>query len=87
MFAAGARKIWRVVMTRVDLTKPTGWSAVALLGSPLFIGGYLLTVVAIPPQTVHAQIVEPVERATRVAIQLCDDLPVDTFCCGKLDRC
>ena len=77
MVADIVRNICNVVLSNVtDLTKPALWSSVAVLGTPLFLGGYLLTSLAIPMQTVHAEIAEVVARPAHIAVGLCNQFAV-----------
>jgi len=81
MVADIARNIREVVLSNVtDLTKRALWSSVAVLGAPLFFGGYLMSSLGIPPQTAHAETVEVVD----LAIGLCDQHPVND---GNSDQC
>jgi hypothetical protein len=73
-----ARNIRKVLLSHLaDLTTRAVVGSVAVLGTPLFVGGYLIASFGFPAQTVNAQIVEAVATPSSPAIMLCDQLGVN----------
>jgi hypothetical protein len=73
-----ARNIRKVLLSNItDLTQRAVAGSVTVLGTPLFIVGYLTASVGIPAQTVNAEIVEAVATSSSPTIMLCDRLAVN----------
>ena len=72
-----ARNIRKVLLSNLtDLTQRAVVGSVVVLGTPLFMVGYLAASFGIPAQTVNAEIVEAAATSSSPDLILCHELAV-----------